>query len=161
MLSEAMTHLIWWALTLEEGSPRQGCQGLRPIGYGEPLTLEEGLSIICNAFNQVTSSQILTNFLVYPARSLKTLHAYHTYHCIAGTTVHRSLTFFAVYFSSFIMNPESSTEQSIKVLQAQNAQFQELIKSLAQGQQDLKTLLLRSEERRVGKECRSRWSPYH
>ena len=25
----------------------------------------------------------------------------------------------------------------------------------------LTTLLLRSEERRVGKECRSRWSPYH
>ena len=24
-----------------------------------------------------------------------------------------------------------------------------------------KTILLRSEERRVGKECRSRWSPYH
>ena len=24
-----------------------------------------------------------------------------------------------------------------------------------------KTRLLRSEERRVGKECRSRWSPYH
>ena len=24
-----------------------------------------------------------------------------------------------------------------------------------------KKLLLRSEERRVGKECRSRWSPYH
>ena len=23
------------------------------------------------------------------------------------------------------------------------------------------TLLIRSEERRVGKECRSRWSPYH
>ena len=23
------------------------------------------------------------------------------------------------------------------------------------------TLLTRSEERRVGKECRSRWSPYH
>src|SRR2546430_14414363 len=26
---------------------------------------------------------------------------------------------------------------------------------------DKKTVLLRSEERRVGKECRSRWSPYH
>ena len=25
----------------------------------------------------------------------------------------------------------------------------------------VKTLLCRSEERRVGKECRSRWSPYH
>ena len=24
-----------------------------------------------------------------------------------------------------------------------------------------KALILRSEERRVGKECRSRWSPYH
>src|SRR3989449_146864 len=24
-----------------------------------------------------------------------------------------------------------------------------------------KTTLMRSEERRVGKECRSRWSPYH
>ena len=24
-----------------------------------------------------------------------------------------------------------------------------------------KTIILRSEERRVGKECRSRWSPYH
>ena len=26
---------------------------------------------------------------------------------------------------------------------------------------DYLKLLLRSEERRVGKECRSRWSPYH
>ena len=25
----------------------------------------------------------------------------------------------------------------------------------------LLTLVCRSEERRVGKECRSRWSPYH
>src|SRR3712207_9147613 len=27
--------------------------------------------------------------------------------------------------------------------------------------QDLSQYLIRSEERRVGKECRSRWSPYH
>ena len=27
--------------------------------------------------------------------------------------------------------------------------------------QQLKQAVLRSEERRVGKECRSRWSPYH
>jgi len=26
---------------------------------------------------------------------------------------------------------------------------------------EIETLLARSEERRVGKECRSRWSPYH
>ena len=35
-------------------------------------------------------------------------------------------------------------------------QFAEDLKAL--GGKDLK---LRSEERRVGKECRSRWSPYH
>ena len=29
------------------------------------------------------------------------------------------------------------------------------------GQYDQRADLLRSEERRVGKECRSRWSPYH
>ena len=28
-------------------------------------------------------------------------------------------------------------------------------------QRELEVLVLRSEERRVGKECRSRWSPYH
>ena len=37
--------------------------------------------------------------------------------------------------------------------------------ALAPARMGLKTLLLthnvRSEERRVGKECRSRWSPYH
>ena len=27
--------------------------------------------------------------------------------------------------------------------------------------EDIIALLTRSEERRVGKECRSRWSPYH
>ena len=31
----------------------------------------------------------------------------------------------------------------------------------AHPQSDPKKPLLRSEERRVGKECRSRWSPYH
>ena len=28
-------------------------------------------------------------------------------------------------------------------------------------EEDLCEILKRSEERRVGKECRSRWSPYH
>ena len=52
-------------------------------------------------------------------------------------------------FQPIIMNPESSTEQSVKALQAQNAQFQELIMSLAQGQQDLKTLLLKKKKKRT------------
>src|SRR5476651_193114 len=36
-----------------------------------------------------------------------------------------------------------------------------LIKSIHQRQQTISNIAHRSEERRVGKECRSRWSPYH
>src|SRR2546423_9048323 len=33
--------------------------------------------------------------------------------------------------------------------------------NISNGFADVTTATLRSEERRVGKECRSRWSPYH
>ena len=47
------------------------------------------------------------------------------------------------------MNPDSSsTEMSIKALQAQNAQFQELIMGLAQGQEELKALLLKNKKKK-------------
>ena len=46
------------------------------------------------------------------------------------------------------MNPESSTELSIKALQAQNAQFQELIMGLAQGQEELKALLVKKKKKK-------------
>ena len=36
---------------------------------------------------------------------------------------------------------------------------EEVIKTIAELEAD--RILCRSEERRVGKECRSRWSPYH
>ena len=44
--------------------------------------------------------------------------------------------------------PASSTDSAIKALQAQNAQFQELIKGLAQGQQELKTMLLKQNKKK-------------
>ena len=47
------------------------------------------------------------------------------------------------------MSTEPSTEQAIKALQAQNAQFQELVMSLAQGQHDLKTLILKERKKKV------------
>ena len=37
----------------------------------------------------------------------------------------------------------------------------ELVRALFDRHVDEEALLVRSEERRVGKECRSRWSPYH
>ena len=49
------------------------------------------------------------------------------------------------------MSTEPSTEQAIKALQAQNAQFQELVMSLAQGQQDLKTLILKERKKKKKK----------
>ena len=36
----------------------------------------------------------------------------------------------------------------------------ELVDALS-GSFEIRNVVLRSEERRVGKECRSRWSPYH
>ena len=46
------------------------------------------------------------------------------------------------------MFAEPSTEQAIKALQAQNAQFQELFMNLAKGQQDLKTLILKKKKKK-------------
>ena len=45
------------------------------------------------------------------------------------------------------MNPELTNEQAIKALQAQSAQFQEMVMSLAQGQQELKTLLMKKKKK--------------
>ena len=52
-------------------------------------------------------------------------------------------------------NP-AATDEEVKIAGA-NAQCDDFIEKLEQGYDTL----LRSEERRVGKECRSRWSPYH
>ena len=43
------------------------------------------------------------------------------------------------------------------------AQYMERIEkmSIKEIQKEIEFLESRSEERRVGKECRSRWSPYH
>ena len=39
--------------------------------------------------------------------------------------------------------------------------YVDLTTALSPGEHSLKNVGYRSEERRVGKECRSRWSPYH
>ena len=36
-----------------------------------------------------------------------------------------------------------------------------ILSEVSQTEKDMYYMILRSEERRVGKECRSRWSPYH
>ena len=41
------------------------------------------------------------------------------------------------------------------------AAYPSLRQRAGSGRKPARAALLRSEERRVGKECRSRWSPYH
>ena len=57
----------------------------------------------------------------------------------------------SLFISAIIMSAEPSTEQTIKALQAQNAQFQELVMSLAKGQQDLKTLIVKEKKKKKKK----------
>ena len=53
----------------------------------------------------------------------------------------------------------SKEKDFIKILEDYNIQYKkiEYFKDFFM----YKLIVLRSEERRVGKECRSRWSPYH
>ena len=49
-----------------------------------------------------------------------------------------------------------------KIFKITRAEVDEFLSNLEeQPGGEMKLKLLRSEERRVGKECRSRWSPYH
>ena len=79
--------------------------------------------------------QILTIFLVYPARSLKTLHAYHTYHRITGT-------FIAGHLPSPLFISAMASQQDNQGLHAQETQFREIFLSLSKGQEELRTLLM-------------------
>ena len=54
-------------------------------------------------------------------------------------------------FISAIMSSKTSTDQAIKALQAQNAQFQEMFMNLAKGQKDLKTLILKDKKKKKKK----------
>ena len=53
----------------------------------------------------------------------------------------------------------SIPNQGARVIHPLPAQVQDAL--LVRAQLELLAVRLRSEERRVGKECRSRWSPYH
>ena len=82
-----------------------------------------------------SSYKILTNFSVYPARSLKTLHAYHTHHCITGILVAGHLPF-SLFISAM------ASQQDNQGLHAQETQFREIFLSLSKGQEELRTLLM-------------------
>ena len=57
--------------------------------------------------------------------------------------------------STQVQEEDMQTEFSLRPMSLEEYVGQEKIKST------LRVYIERSEERRVGKECRSRWSPYH
>ena len=65
------------------------------------------------------------------------------------------------------MNKTRPKQLSFRVSEEEYQQLQEKISESGKNQQEyilscvLEKQIVRSEERRVGKECRSRWSPYH
>ena len=62
---------------------------------------------------------------------------------------------------TYLRNLEEKKAQVIASIEEQGKLTEELKKQIEQAQTQVVVDDLRSEERRVGKECRSRWSPYH
>ena len=67
---------------------------------------------------------------------------------------------YIIYFTARAMGRFSEEPHSIASVKAEGVLF-DLTKVLTTGEGGMITTNDRSEERRVGKECRSRWSPYH
>ena len=78
---------------------------------------------------------MLTNFLVYPARSLKTLHACHTYHCITGILG-------TGHLPSLLFISAMASQQDNQDLLAQGTRFGDILLNLSKGQEELRTLLM-------------------
>src|SRR6266849_10731578 len=67
-----------------------------------------------------------------------------------------------VYQSSSTVNAFHSVDRVVISVQIYNPYFSSAFQDITSGgNQGCGESLWRSEERRVGKECRSRWSPYH
>ena len=75
-----------------------------------------------------------------------------------GVKVSRGMTHDSIgkYLSPVVHKASGPTSDIVKVLRDSNTQV--VISYLPVGSEEATK---RSEERRVGKECRSRWSPYH
>src|SRR3712207_9209424 len=57
--------------------------------------------------------------------------------------------------------PASEIEPQVALIQRGTCTFAQKAQNAEEAGYDAAIIFNRSEERRVGKECRSRWSPYH
>ena len=69
-------------------------------------------------------------------------------------------TWMAIHYFLFLFSDQIKDRFSVFTLSTDKTMMKRQLKlALPQGVQE--AVIARSEERRVGKECRSRWSPYH
>ena len=66
-------------------------------------------------------------------------------------TLHKQVLLQVSHLLRCLFQADMSSEQSIKDLQAQNAQFQQMFVTLAKGQKDLKALILKEKEKKKKK----------
>ena len=62
---------------------------------------------------------------------------------------------------SGILHPNPNMLKSTKEKMERQSERDSKVAFFEAQKENLKNMKTRSEERRVGKECRSRWSPYH
>ena len=62
---------------------------------------------------------------------------------------------------SAVTNAERQIDDQISKLHSYTSEIDQVTQRVQAAFDGSQQELLRSEERRVGKECRSRWSPYH
>ena len=65
---------------------------------------------------------------------------------------------FALIDTEYIMKNIPAAQSANEQMQEATKKYQSEVEALAK---EAQKMFQRSEERRVGKECRSRWSPYH
>src|SRR3712207_9577136 len=63
--------------------------------------------------------------------------------------------------SAKMMGPEVQSQLDVLRQEIDSLKTRPIAELMLEGQQQQQQKVTRSEERRVGKECRSRWSPYH
>src|ERR1039458_113766 len=79
---------------------------------------------------------------------------------VALTADPRDVRYGATVVDNYYWLRSKSNPKVVEYLEAENAYTKAMTADLAPFQ-DALYKEMRSEERRVGKECRSRWSPYH
>src|SRR2546427_170115 len=86
-------------------------------------------------------------------------HRFHPETMLESMREHRPS--FTISATKAVMNHPGVSREDFRSFKALYSGGAPIAPAVIQAFEQLSGLAIRSEERRVGKECRSRWSPYH